>query len=310
MNKDARIYVAGHSGLVGSALMRQLTGYEQVITRSFNELDLRCQTQTGDFFASEKPEYVFLSAAKVGGVAATMKQPAAFLMENLQIQCNVIDSAFRHEVKKLLFIASAVVYPKHSEQPINEDALLTGALEPTNEGYALAKMTGLKLCMYYNRQYGTDYTTLVPCSMYGYNDNFDLETSPFMPALIRKFYEAKKNNQDHVTIWGTGKPCRELLFADDFADACMFIMQNNVGGGYFNVGAGSDNSIAEMAEMVKKIAGYEGAVVYDTSKPDGMMRRVLDSSKIRALGWQPKTSLEEGIAGTYRWYAQHKGQTT
>ncbi|MDR2559634.1 MAG: GDP-L-fucose synthase [Oscillospiraceae bacterium] len=305
MDKSAKIFIAGHRGMVGSAIVRVLekTGYANIIKKTRRELDLTRQKDVEDFFAEEKPDCVFLAAATVGGILANMKNQASFLTENLQIQCNVINSAYLSKVKKLLFLGSSCIFPKEAEQPISESALLTGLLEPTNEGYAIAKIAGLKLCEYYNRQQGADFISLMPCNLYGYNDNFDLENSHFLPALIRKFYEAKKINADAVTVWGTGKVYRELLFVDDLARACVFVMNNYSGADFLNAGYGEDFTIAEYAGMVKKISGFKGDVIYDTSKPDGMFRKIMDSSKLRRLGWKPEVELGEGIKLTYDWYA-------
>jgi GDP-L-fucose synthase len=306
MDKSSKIYIAGHTGMVGSAIVRELRrlGYGNIISKSLSELDLTHQGATEQFFIDEKPDYVYVAAAVVGGIWANMTNQAQFLLKNLQIECNIIDNAYRHKVKKLLFLGSSCIYPKEARQPITESALLTGLLEPTNEGYAIAKIAGLKLCEYYNRQCGADFVSVMPCNLYGFNDNFDLNNSHFLPALIRKFYEAKKNNAETVTVWGTGKVYRELLFVDDLAKACVFIMDNYSSADFLNAGYGEDFTIAEIAEMVKDIAGFEGRIVYDTSKPDGMFRKVMDSGKLRALGWKPEITLKKGIALTYEWYAQ------
>jgi len=305
MNKSAKIYVAGHKGMVGSAIVRELerSGFTNIVKKTRQELDLTRQEKVESFFAQERPEYVFLTAATVGGILANASNQTRFLLENLQIQCNIIDSTHRNEVKKLLFLGSSCIYPKEAEQPITEKALLTGPLEPTNEGYAIAKIAGLKLCEYYSRQRGADFISLMPCNLYGYNDNFDPENSHFLPGLIRKFYEAKIKNASTVTVWGTGKPCRELLFVDDLAKACVFAMSNYSGVDFLNVGYGQDYTIAEYAQMLKEISCFKGDIVYDTTKPDGMARKIMDSSKIRALGWKPEVALEKGMALTYRWYA-------
>lgn len=308
MDKSAKIYVAGHNGMVGTALVNRLKadGFENIVMRTRAELDLTRQADVERFFMQEKPEYVFFAAAVVGGIMANLNSQARFLLENLQMQCNIIDSAYRFGVKKLLFIGSSCIYPKEARQPLLEEYLLTGLLEPTNEGYAIAKIAGLKLCEYYNKQQGADFISLMPCNLYGYNDNFDPERSHFLPALIRKFYEAKQSGAASVTIWGTGRPRRELLFVDDLAQACVFAMENYAGGDFLNVGYGEDFTIAEYAEMVKRISGFEGEITYDESKPDGMMRKIVDSSKMRALGWKPEVGLEEGIVRTYRWYAENR----
>ena len=307
MNKNGKIYIAGHNGMVGSALVRQLLadGYANIVTRSHSELDLTKQSDVEDFFKKEKPEYVFLAAARVGGIFANMSHQARFLLENLQIECNVIDCAYRHGVKKLLFLGSSCIFPKEAKQPISESAMLTGALEPTNEGYAIAKIAGLKLCEFLNKQNGAEFVSVVPCNIYGYNDNFDLESSHMLPALIRKFHEAKVNKESAVTVWGTGKVYRELLFVDDMASACMFVINNYSGADFLNVGYGEDHSVADIAHMVKDATGFQGDIVYDTSKPDGMFRKIVDSSRIRALGWKPEVALRDGIALTYDWYLKN-----
>jgi len=307
MNKSAKIYVAGHRGMVGSAIVRELelSGFTNIVKKTRQELDLTRQEEVETFFAQERPEYVFLAAATVGGILANANNQARFLLENLQIQCNVIDMAYRHCVKKLLFLGSSCIYPKDAEQPITEKALLTGPLEPTNEGYAIAKIAGLKLCEYNTRQHGADFISLMPCNLYGYNDNFDLDNSHFLPGLIRKFYEAKIKNADTVTVWGTGKVRRELLFVDDLAKACVFAMNNHSGADFLNVGYGEDYTITEYAQMIKEVSGFKGDIVYDTAKPDGMARKIMDSSKIRTLGWKPEVALEKGITLTYRWYADN-----
>lgn len=307
MKKDSKIYVAGHRGMVGSALVRALSvgGYRNIITRTHSELDLTRQSDVEAFFTAEKPEYVFLAAAKVGGILANMGSQARFLLDNLQIECNVIDSAYRNGARKLLFLGSSCIYPKDAEQPITEGMLLTGPLEPTNEGYAIAKIAGLKLCEYYYRQHGADFVSVMPCNLYGYNDNFDPQQSHMLPALIRKFHEAKVNGLGAVTVWGTGRPRRELLFADDLARACLIVMGGYTSPDFVNIGYGEDFTIDEIARMVKEITAYQGDIVYDTSKPDGMYRKIMDSGRIRALGWEPGVTLREGVALTYEWYVDH-----
>jgi len=309
MDKNSKIYIAGHLGMVGSSILRELQqlGYQNIIKRTQSELDLRDQAATDIFFQKEKPDYVFLAAAKVGGILANMNHQAQFLMENLQIQCNVLNSAYRHNVKKLLFLGSSCIYPKEAKQPISEDTLLTGPLEPTNEGYAIAKIAGLKLCEYYNSQCGANFVSLMPCNLYGYNDNFDLNHSHMLPALIRKFHEAKESKAPTVNVWGTGQVYRELLFVDDLARACIFVMNHYSEPDFLNVGYGKDFTITEIAKMVKDVIGFKGEIVYDTSKPDGMFRKIVDSSKLRALGWKPEVSLHEGIALTYKWYKSVEG---
>ena len=308
MDKNEKIFVAGHNGMVGSAILRELRhqGFDNIIVKTRSELDLRDQVSTSSFFRNERPDYVFLAAATVGGILANMNDQVRFLTENIQIECNVISSAYFQGVKKLLFLGSSCVYPKEAEQPIPESALLSGLLEPTNEGYAIAKIAGLKMCEYYNKQYGARFVSLMPCNLYGYYDNFDLESSHMLPALIRKFHEAKIDGSDTVTVWGTGSVYRELLFVDDLADACVFVMNHYSDAEFLNVGYGEDFTIAEIAGFVKNIVGFDGSIVFDTTKPDGMFRKIIDSGKIRALGWKPKTSLIEGISLTYNWYSHNE----
>ena len=308
LDRKKKIYVAGHRGLVGSAFVRGLEkeGFERIITRTHQQLDLTNQQGVEAFFAEEKPDYVILAAAKVGGIHANNTYPADFIMENLQIQCNVIDSAYRHQVKKLLFLGSSCIYPKNSPQPIKEEYLLSDYLEETNEAYALAKIAGLKMCSYYNRQYGTDYISVMPCNLYGPGDNFSLENSHVLPALIRKFHEAKRANKDQVIVWGTGKPLREFLHVDDLIGACRYLLDNYRGNDFFNVGYGEEISIRELAELVKEVVGYSGEIIFDTAKPDGTPRKLTDISRIKALGWSPQVSLKEGIEDTYRWYCNEK----
>lgn len=307
MEKNAKIYVAGHKGMVGSALVRQLQneGYNNLIYRDFKELDLTRQSDVERFFEVEKPEYVFLAAAKVGGIGANIKYPAEFLMQNLQIQCNILDSAFKSDVKKLLFLGSSCVYPCKAEQPIVEEALLTGIPEPTNEGYALAKICGLRQCEYYKREYNRDFVSVMPCNLYGYNDNFDIQRSHIIPAMIRKFHSAKVNNLNEVVVWGTGKVYRELLFVDDLAKACLFVMNNYSDEQFLNIGYGEDFTVMQIAEMVKDVVGYTGNIVTDPSKPEGMFRKIVDSSKINALGWKPSLSIREGLELTYKWFLEN-----
>ena len=284
MKLSSKIYVAGHTGLVGSAIMRKLKneGYDNIITRSSDELDLRRQADVEEFFEEEKPEYVFLAAAKVGGIRANDKYSAEFIYDNLMIESNVIHSAYENDVKKLLFLGSSCIYPKHAPQPMKEEHLLTGKLEPTNEAYAVAKITGIKLCHHYNKQYGTNFISAMPTNLYGPKDNFDLETSHVLPALIRKFHEAKINDQDSVTIWGTGSPKREFLYVDDLADALHFLMNNYDENQFVNIGVGKDISIIDLAELIKDVVGFEGKIVKDTSKPDGTPRKLLDVSKLHS----------------------------
>ncbi|MFW6030393.1 MAG: GDP-L-fucose synthase family protein, partial [Halanaerobiales bacterium] len=288
MKKDDKIYVAGHRGLVGSAIMRKLKdeGYNNLIYRTSSELDLTRQKAVEDFFAEEKPDYVFLAAAKVGGIKANDKYSAEFIYDNMMIQNNVINSAYENDVKKLLFLGSSCIYPKYSDQPMKEEYLLSGKLEKTNEAYAIAKISGIKMCQHYNKQYGTNFISVMPTNLYGPNDNFDLETSHVLPALIRKFHEAKVNDEDKVVIWGTGEPRRECLHVDDLADAVVFLMNNYDGKQFVNIGVGKDISIQELAELIKDIVGFEGKIVNDTSKPDGTPRKLLDVSRLKEIGWE------------------------
>lgn len=301
MDKNSKIYVAGHKGLVGSAIVRRLIsgGYTNIIYKSHSELDLTRQADVERFFENERPEYVFLAAAKVGGIGANSTYPADFAMENLLIQCNVIQSAFRYKAKKLMFLGSSCIYPKMCPQPIKEEYLLTGPLEQTNEAYALAKISGLKMCQFYNTQYGTDYISVMPTNLYGPNDNYDLNNSHVLPALMRKIHEAKCENKPYVEIWGTGKPLREFLHVDDMADACVFLMETYSGNEYFNVGTGKEVSIKELAELIKAVVGYNGELLFNASKPDGTPRKLLDVSKLFKLGWKYNIELCEGIKSTY-----------
>jgi len=303
MNKDAKIYIAGHRGLVGSALVRKLTdaGYSNIVWRTSKELDLRRLSDVEAFFEREKPEYVFLAAAKVGGILANNTYKAEFIYDNIMIASNVIHTAYKFGVKKLLNLGSSCIYPKFAPQPMKEEYLLTGLLESTNEPYAIAKISAIKLCRYYNEQYGTNFVSVMPTNLYGPNDNFDLETAHVLPALIRKYHEAKISHQKSVTLWGSGKPYREFLYVDDLADACIFIMGKynfNDIGEFVNIGTGKDLTIKELAELVKRIVGYEGDILQDLTKPDGTPKKLLDVSRIRALGWSAKTSLEVGIRKT------------
>lgn len=308
MNKNSKIYVAGHRGLVGSAIVRNLEerGYTNIICRTHKELDLTRQADVEKFFAEEKPEYVFLAAAKVGGIQANNTRPAEFIYENLMIESNIIHSAYKYRVKKLLFLGSSCIYPKFANQPIKEEYLLTGELEPTNEAYAIAKITGIELCKFYRRQYGCDFISAMPTNLYGINDNFDLETSHVLPALIRKFHEAKINNQEEVVMWGTGKPLREFMYVDDLADALVHLMVNYSDEIHVNMGTGKDLSIGELAQIVKEVVGYEGKIVNDLSKPDGTPRKLIDVSRLEATGWKYKTELREGIEKVYKWYLENK----
>jgi len=304
MEKTAKIYVAGHRGLVGSAIVRQLTtaGYTNLITRTRAELDLLDQAAVADFFAAEKPEYVFLAAAKVGGIMANQTYPADFIYQNLVIQNNIIESAHQHQVKKLLFLGSSCIYPKLAPQPIKEEYLLTGPLEPSNDAYAIAKIAGIKMCQSYSKQYGDTFISVMPTNLYGENDNFDLETSHVLPALLRRFHEAKEANAPHVALWGTGSPMREFLYVDDMAAACVHLMETYNEPEIVNIGTGEDVTIKELAETVKTIVGYEGEIQWDTEKPDGTPRKLLDVSKLHSLGFKHTISLEEGIQKTYYWY--------
>lgn len=308
MNKDSKIYVAGHRGLVGSAIVRNLEerGYTNIIYRTHKELDLTRQVEVEKFFEEEKPEYVFLAAAKVGGIHANNTRPAEFIYDNLMIESNIIHSAYKYGVKKLLFLGSSCIYPKFANQPIKEEYLLTGELEPTNEAYAIAKITGIELCKFYRRQYGCDFISAMPTNLYGINDNFDLETSHVLPALIRKFHEAKINNQEEVVMWGTGKPLREFMYVDDLADALVHLMLNYSDEIHVNMGTGKDLSIGELAQIVKEVVGYEGKIVNDLTKPDGTPRKLLDVSRLEATGWKYKTELREGIEKVYKWYLETK----
>lgn len=310
MERNARIYVAGHTGLVGGAIVRLLKGrgYERLITASHAELDLTEAEQVERFFRREKPQYVFLAAAKVGGIKANNTYPADFIRVNLQIQTNVIDACFRHRVRKLMFLGSSCIYPRHAPQPIREEHLLTGPLEETNEAYAIAKIAGLLMCKSYNRQHGTNFIAAMPTNLYGPGDNFDPETSHVLPALIRKFHEAKVQGKREVRLWGTGNPRREFLHVDDLARALLFLMERfNASPQRFwmNVGTGEDLSIRELAMLVSRIVGFEGSIVWDDTMPDGTPRKLLDVSLIRSLGWAPRIGLAEGVSGTYRWFLEN-----
>ena len=306
LDRSGKIYVAGHRGLVGSALVRRLEkdGFTNLITRTHAELDLTRQADVEAFFEQEKPEYVILAAAKVGGIYANDTYPADFIMKNLQIECNVIDAAYKNQVKKLLFLGSSCIYPRDCPQPIKEEYLLSGYLEKTNEAYALAKIAGLKMCAFYNRQYGTQYISVMPSNLYGINDNFALENSHVLPALMRKFHEAKLGGAPAVTVWGSGRPLREFLNVDDLADACLYLMDHYDGDDFFNVGYGREVTIRELAELIKKVTGYTGEIVLDASKPDGTPRKLTDISRIKALGWEPKIDLETGLKQTYEWFCE------
>lgn len=309
MRKDSKIFVAGHNGLVGSAICRRLKslGYTNVITKSKAELDLRDQVKTKAFFDEERPEYVFLAAAKVGGIGWNAQCPADFMYDNLQIQNNVIDFAYRSGVTKLLFLGSACIYPKITKQPIKEDYLMSSYLEPTNEGYALSKISGLKMCQFYRKQYGFDAISLMPANLYGVNDNFNPDHCHVIPALIRKFDDAKKSNADKVTCFGDGTPRREFLHVDDLADACVFLMENYDSPEHINVGSDSDISIRDLAYMIKDIVGFKGEIEWDESKPNGTPIRKLDTSKLEDLGWRSKKELKNGIEETYNWFTSTEG---
>lgn len=304
MNKDSKIYIAGHNGMVGSAITRELTrcGYDNLLTRPHNELDLTRQNDVDNFFSEQKPDYVFLAAAKVGGIEANRIYPAEFIRDNLLIQSHVIDAAFRNNVKKLLFLGSSCIYPKLSPQPIKEEYLLTGSLEATNEWYAIAKIAGVKLCQAYRKQYGFNAIAAMPTNLYGPYDNFSLNDSHVLPALIRKTHDAKMEKADSVEIWGTGEPKREFLYVDDLAEACILLMQCFDSEEVINIGVGKDISIRDLAETIKLIIGYKGNLKFNASKPDGTPRKLLDIGRIEALGWQPKTNLNNGIKKTYEWF--------
>lgn len=311
MNTSDKIYVAGHRGLVGSAIIRRLeaSGYTLIITRSSQELDLRNQKDVFEFFKLEKPDYVFLAAAKVGGIHANRTYPAEFIYDNLAIEMNVIRACYESQVTKMLFLGSSCIYPKFAPQPMKEECLLTGELEPTNESYAIAKIAGIKLCEAYNQQYGTNYISVMPTNLYGINDNFDLQSSHVLPALLRKFHEAKMANSSTVEIWGSGTPKREFLYADDLADACVFLMESETKSdvGLINIGIGEDLSIRELAQLIQRVVGYDGEIKFNTNMPDGTPRKLLDVSKLASLGWQSSVSLEEGLRLTYDWFVDTQG---
>ncbi len=307
IDKNAKIYIAGHRGLVGGAILRRLQadGYTNLLTAISRELDLREQAAVRDFFVEHKPDYVFLAAAKVGGILANDTYPAEFLYDNLMMEANVIDAAYRNGVQKLLFLGSTCIYPRMALQPLKEEYLLTGPLESTNEWYAVAKIAGIKLCQAYQRQYGARFISAMPTNLYGPGDNFDLEKSHVMPALIRKFHEAKVSGAPTVTVWGSGKPLREFLHVDDCAAACLFLMEQYEENEIVNIGFGSDISIADLAALVKQAVGYEGEIVYDSSKPDGTPRKLVDTGRITSLGWKPRIGLEEGIRDAYGWFLKN-----
>ena len=304
MEKNSKIYVAGHRGLVGSAIVRGLKakGYTNIIGKTHKELDLMDSVAVEKFFKEERPEYVFLAAAKVGGIYANSTYPADFIFENLQIQQNVIGNAFKYKVKKLMFLGSSCIYPRMCPQPIKEEYLLSGYLEETNEGYALAKISGLKMCQFFNKQYGTNYISVMPTNLYGPYDNFSGINSHVMPALIRRFHEAKVNGDKEVIVWGSGKPLREFLYSEDMADACIYLMETYKGNDFFNIGTGKELTIKELAELIKETVGYEGKIVWDSSKPDGTPRKLLDVSRLEKAGWKYKVELKDGIKMAYKWF--------
>ena len=311
MEFSSKIYVAGHRGMVGSAILRKLQadGYENIITRTSKQLDLRRQEAVEKFFINEKPDYVFLAAAKVGGIIANSRYPSEFMYDNILIEMNVIRASFDNGVKKLMFLGSSCIYPKLAPQPMSEECLLTSALEQTNEAYALAKISGLKYCEYLNKQYGTDFISVMPTNLYGPNDNYHPENSHVIPAMIRRFHEANESDAEAVSIWGTGTPLREFLYVDDLADACVYLMNKYFGNEIINIGTGKEISIAELASMVKRVVGYKGEIVYDKSKPDGSPKKLLDVNKLTELGWVYKTELEEGIKLTYKNFLTNKIRT-
>ena len=307
VDKRLKIYIAGHKGMVGSAVWRSLKfkGYSNLIGKTSAELDLRNQQAVNDFYDQEKPEIVIDAAAKVGGILANNDYPYQFLMENLQIQNNLIDGAFQTNVKKFIFLGSSCIYPKFAPQPLKEEYLLTDSLEPTNEWYALAKISGVKACESIRKQYGKDFVSLMPTNLYGSHDNFDLQTSHVLPAMIRKFHEAKLNENSPVTLWGSGTPMREFLHVDDMAEAVVFALENQLSSNLYNIGTGKDVTIKELAETIKRVIGHQGQIIWDTSKPDGTPRKLMDVSKMKAMGWQYSTELEDGVKNTYRWFLEN-----
>lgn len=304
MEKSSKIYIAGHRGMVGSAILRKLQkeGFQNFVLRSSKELDLRTQSVVAQFFEAEKPDYVFLAAAKVGGIVANNTYRAEFLYDNLMIQNNVIHQSYQQGVKKLMFLGSSCIYPKMAPQPLKEEYLLTGLLEPTNEPYAIAKIAGIKMCDAYRSQYGCNFISVMPTNLYGPNDNYDLQNSHVLPALIRKFHEAKQRGDSEVIVWGTGSPLREFLHADDLADACFYLMENYNESGLVNIGVGEDISIKGLAELVKDVTGYKGSIIFDTTKPDGTPRKLMDVSKLKAMGWNASITLKKGIEEVYHQY--------
>ncbi|MEK7609626.1 MAG: GDP-L-fucose synthase [Patescibacteria group bacterium] len=307
MNKESKIYVAGHTGLVGGAIFRLLKqkGYKNLIGKTHTELDLENESQVKTFFEKEKPEYVFLCAAKAGGIKDNSEKPAEFILRNLKIQTNVIDTAYRNQVKKLLFMGSSCIYPRITEQPIKEDYYMTGKLEPTNEAYAVAKIAGISMCQSYRKQYGCDFISVMPNNIYGPGDHFEIERSHVIPALIRRFHDAKKENKKEIVLWGTGVAIREFLHCDDLASASLFLMKNYRDKEIINVGTGVGISIKDLGTMIRKIAGFEGKIVWDSTKPDGMPIRLLDASKIQSLGWKAKIDFDKGLKETYEWFIEH-----
>ena len=308
MKPEDKIYVAGHTGLVGSAITRTLqkNGYHNLLLKEIQELDLRNQQAVNSFFENEKPQYVILAAAKVGGIQANNSFPAEFIYDNMMIAFNVVHSAYLNKVDKLLFLGSSCIYPKLAPQPIKEEYLLTNSLEPTNEAYAIAKISGLELCKFYRRQYGCDFISAMPTNLYGINDNFDLNSSHVLPAMIRKFHEAKKENRPEMVLWGSGKPMREFLYVDDLADALLHLLLHYSEEIHVNIGTGEDLTIHELAEIIKEIVDYKGKIVYDASKPDGTPRKLLDVTRLHQSGWKHKTSLREGIKNVYEWYLNNQ----
>lgn len=304
INKESKIFIAGRSGLVGSSIERRFRekGYQNIVGLRSKELDLRNQMAVQKYFELERPEYVILAAAKVGGINANIEHPAEFLYDNLMIQNNIIDYSYKFGVKKLLFLGSSCIYPRLSPQPMKEEYLLDGKLEPTNEGYAIAKIAGLKLCEMYNKQYGTNFISVMPCNIYGIGDNFDPNHSHVVAGLIRRIHEAKVKNHSSVEVWGTGNARRELLFSEDLADACLFLFENYSGNDFINIGTGEDISIKDLVYLIKDVVGFKGEIIFDTSKPDGMPQKLLDLSKIYRIGWRHKTALPDGLQATYKWF--------
>ncbi len=311
MEKGAKIYVAGHRGMVGSAIVRSLhnAGYSRIVTRTSKELDLRNQAAVSEFFEHEKPDYVFLAAAKVGGILANNTYRAEFLYDNLAIEANIIHSAYQNETKKLLFLGSSCIYPKMAPQPLKEEDLLTGLLEPTNEPYAIAKIAGIKLCEAYRDQYGCNFIAAMPTNLYGQGDNYHLQNSHVIPAMIRKFHEAKINGSEVTELWGTGSPLREFMFADDMGDACLFLMQEYNEKLFINVGTGQEVTIKELAMLIKEVVGFEGDIAFDATKPDGTPRKLMDSTRLHGMGWRHKTELRDGLAKAYQFFQQEAGKS-